>query len=501
MPKKKAIIRVLDEVNALVLGLTEEDTVHFFEKFGLLVKGAMYLPIVKLGRWDGKVRFFSKNGKTYVQLLEEIVPELELRGYQLELIDDRPPVYLKIPVIDKNYLADYQNPLYPDQPLVLGDHQVDAVNAVTESNMGIVIGGTGAGKSIIAATLCNLYKRYMNYKCLIIVPTDDLVSQTSEDIALYGNDTGIYSGSEKDLNHDHVVSTWQALQHNKHIAATFHVIIVDECHGVKATVIKEIINEYATKACVKLGLTGTLPEYPCDAMSVRVSLGNVLYRIPAHMLIQSGWLATLKLKVIELVENFESQWAQFQIDHPKEARDLTYKKWKDNYFPEYTDEMNYLKGNDRRNDVIVGMIERARDARGNCLVLVNGVAYGKRLAKKIPGAYFVNGADEKAVRREIYDLFSKENDVVLITSFQIGSTGLNIRRIFNLFLIDAGKTFERVIQSIGRGLRKASDKDTVHVFDIGSDLRSSHKHVNERKRIFKKEQYEFEYSKIDYTKC
>jgi superfamily II DNA or RNA helicase len=497
---KKAIIRIIDEVNALVLGLTDEDTALFYNKYGLLIKGAQFQLKVQLGQWDGKAHFFWPNGKTYVQLLEEIVPELEARRYELELIDDRPFINFSIPQIDCNYLSNFPNPSDETKPCILGDHQVEAVNVATQTNMGIIIGGTGAGKSLIAATLCNLYKRYMNYRCLIIVPTDDLVSQTSEDIAPFGNDVGIYSGSEKDIDHDHVVSTWQALQHNKAIAGLFHVIIVDECHGVKATVIKEIINDYAPKACVKLGLTGTLPEYPCDAMSVRISLGNVLYRIPAHVLMERGWLAKLNLSIIELQENFDKEWEQFKIDFPKEAADLTKKKWKDNYFPDYKDEMNYLKGNERRNAVITTMVQQARDARGNCLMLVNGVPFGKKLAKMIPGAYFVHGKDEKAVRREIYELFSKQNDVVLITSFQIGSTGLNIRRIFNLFLIDAGRTFERVIQSIGRGLRKAGDKDTVWVFDIGSDLRSSHKHVNERKRIYTKENYQFKHEKIDYTK-
>lgn len=494
----KAVIKLLDEVNTVILGLDENILKYFWEKFGIFVKGHFFHPKVKLGIWDGKIRFFSKTGSTYIQLLPEIVEDLKKFGYKLELIDNRKGFVIDIPKIDKAYLSAYPDTLDPTKPLTLGDHQVEAVNTVTENNFGIIVGGTGSGKSIIAACLCKLYKEHSKYRCLIIVPTTDLVTQTRADIAMYGNDTGIYSGDEKDVNHDHVVSTWQALQNNKQLTAMFNVIIIDECHGVKASVIKDILNNYAINAPVKIGLTGTLPEDPCELMNVRISLGNVLYRIPAHELIASGWLAILKLKIVQLQEDFKAQWQRFQMENPDEAKKLTYIKFKDGYFPEYKAEMAYLKANVRRNEFISNLIQQAKETRGNCLVLVNGVAYGKKLAAMIPNAYFIYGKDEKEVRQEIYKLFAENNDVVLVTSYQIGSTGLNIRRIFNMFLIDSEKNFIRVIQSIGRGLRKASDKDTVYLYDIASDLKYSKKHCTERKGHYNKEKYEFTHDKVDY---
>ena len=66
-------------------------------------------------------------------------------------------------------------------------------------------------------------------------------------------------------------------------------------------------------------------------------------------------------------------------------------------------------------------------------------------------------------------MFAEHNDVVVVSTFQLASTGLNIKRIFNLFLVDAGKSFIQIIQSIGRGLRKAKDKDRVRVYDVCND--------------------------------
>ena len=362
-----------------------------------------------------------------------------------------------------------------------------------------MVAGTGSGKSIVVAVLLRLYKQYCHYKCLVIVPTKDLVNQTSEDIALYGNDVGIYCGDKKDINHDHVVSTWQALQNNKILVGMFQVIIVDEAHGSKATALKSLCNEDGANAAVKIGVTGTLPEDESERMNVRISLGNVLYTVPAHVLMEQGWLAELHLHMIQLEEDFKEKWKIFQIEYPEEASKLTYNKFKDEYFPEYDNEMDYLKNNESRNNFIVNMIETAKEIRGNCLVLVNGIAYGKELASKIPNAYFIYGKDKNKVRKEIYKRFAEHDDIVLITSFQIGSTGLNIRRIFSLFIIDAERSFIRVIQSIGRGLRKAADKDAIHVYDIGSDLKSSKAQMAARKRMYKKENYKFDFKKIDYA--
>jgi superfamily II DNA or RNA helicase len=77
---------------------------------------------------------------------------------------------------------------------------------------------------------------------------------------------------------------------------------------------------------------------------------------------------------------------------------------------------------------------------------------------------------------------------------------LNINRIFNLVFVDVGKSFIRVIQGIGRGLRKAADKDSVVVTDICGDLKYSKKHLKHRTNYYEEAQYPFKKHKIDYVK-
>ena len=70
--------------------------------------------------------------------------------------------------------------------------------------------------------------------------------------------------------------------------------------------------------------------------------------------------------------------------------------------------------------------------------------------------------------------------------------------IFNLVLIEPGKSFVRVIQSIGRGLRKADDKDAVEVFDIASKCKFSNRHLLKRKKFYESVEYPYTVKKITY---
>lgn len=495
---KSAIITINDEVNAVISGLWPGDAKELWEFYGIFIKGYFFNPLVKLGRWDGKVRFFSESGKTYINLLPEIIPVLKAKGYKLKLVDNRRYFNIDVPEIDNTYLSAWNDP--DGNPYILGEHQVNAINAVNNNHGGIILAGTGAGKSIMAAALIKLYESTHKMKVIVIVPSQDLVTQTCEEIKQFDIDVGMYDGDHKDISKQHLVSTWQSLQNNQKIIALYDGVIVDECHGVKATILKDILNGPGASCRFRIGLTGTLPKEECDAMNVRMSLGNVVYEIPAIDLINSGWLAFLKLKMYQLTEDVTEQWLKYQETHPKEAAKLTYKKFKDQYFPDYAAEKAYLKTKESRNKFIAHLIIQAREIRGNCFVIVDTVPFGKKLAKLIPNSYFIYAKDGSDVRKEIYSLFKERDDMVVIATAGLVSTGLNIKRIFNLFLVDQSKSFIRIIQSIGRGLRKALDKDTVYVYDIYGDFKYAKSHSNDRKKYYKEQRYDYDVKVVDYEK-
>ena len=148
--------------------------------------------------------------------------------------------------------------------------------------------------------------------------------------------------------------------------------------------------------------------------------------------------------------------------------------------------------------MLASLISETTKKKGNSFVLVNGVPFGKKLAKLIPNAVFIHGEDDTVLRKKLYDLYADNDDMIVIATFNLASTGLNIKRIFNLFMIDPNKSFIQVIQSIGRGLRKAHDKEKVTVWDVSSDLKYSKAHATQRKKYYDEQSYPYNTIKTKY---
>lgn len=488
-----ATIKILNQISVVIIGLKVTEYAKLYDMFGIYDNGYVFKPHYKLGRWDGKIRLVSKNGVTSIHFLDKILPILKQFGYKIKLIDKRPPSTFFVP--------DVENETYKElNGVTLADHQINSINGLLQNRGGISLAGTGAGKSYIIGALFQRMQEYAKHKCIAIVPSTDLVNQTLLEVKIFEPDTGLYFSKVKDLTKNNLITTWQSLQNNPEILSHYQTIIVDEAHGAKSNVLRSMINDYGNEASFIAGVTGTLPKHEADLAQIKYVLGDVVSNIESSELIDMGWLAALKLRTITLKEDFTKEWGFYQKEYPKEAKELTYRKFKNNYFPDYPSERNWIKTKHDRTDFIAQVIIADTEEYGNTFVLVNGIPFGKRLAKRIPNAIFVSGTDESTVRAEIYKLFSERNDVVVIASFQLASTGLNIKRIFNLFLIDGNKSFIQVIQSIGRGLRKASDKDTIRVCDISSDLKYSGRHANERKKYYNEKKYAFTHTVIDYEK-
>jgi superfamily II DNA or RNA helicase len=135
------------------------------------------------------------------------------------------------------------------------------------------------------------------------------------------------------------------------------------------------------------------------------------------------------------------------------------------------------------------MIQNKQKAHGNTLVLVNSIPQGQALQSMIPGSIFLYGETDKGTREENYKQYAERDDLIVIASFGIASTGISIDRIFCLILIDAGKSFVRSIQSVGRGLRKRGDKNHVYVVDVYSKMKFSKKHFKNRKTYYQEASY------------
>jgi superfamily II DNA or RNA helicase len=166
-------------------------------------------------------------------------------------------------------------------------------------------------------------------------------------------------------------------------------------------------------------------------------------------------------------------------------------------FNSFQDEYSFLVTDDNRLQWIAGKIT-ALSATGNTLVLINRIDTGKKLIDLIPEAVFVSGGMKLDDRKEEYDEIKTSDGKIILATYGVAAVGINIPRIFNLVLLEPGKSFVRVIQSIGRGIRKAEDKDFVQIWDITSTCKYAKRHLTARKKFYKEAKYPFTIDKIDW---
>jgi superfamily II DNA or RNA helicase len=111
---------------------------------------------------------------------------------------------------------------------------------------------------------------------------------------------------------------------------------------------------------------------------------------------------------------------------------------------------------------------------------------------------FVSGATKGTERQEHYDQVAESTGKIIVATYGVAAVGINIPRIFNLVLLEPGKSFVRVIQSIGRGIRKAEDKDHVQIWDITSTCKFAKRHLTKRKQFYKEANYPFTQEKLEW---
>ena len=478
-------LTIRDEVNIKLEGLAVETRRKIVNKLKFDLPYARHMPAYKLGRWDGTKTYFSIGGTGYLAHLDVILPIIENDGYDIEVEDLRPHQDITFTPVTENYWAD-QGKTWPKghvnegEPIVLRDYQYEVINKFLENPQSLQEVATGAGKTITTATLSALCEPYG--RTMVVVPNKSLVVQTEEDYRNLGLDVGVYFGDRKELNRTHTICTWQSLNvldkksydSDTLSLAEFcegvNAVIIDEVHQAKADVLTKLLTQNFRNCPIRWGLTGTVPKEQWEFQGILASIGPVINRVSAYDLQQKDVLAQLNINIL--------QTNDVQV------------------FRSYQEEYTFLVTDDRRVNWIGNKIEEI-SASGNTLVLVNRIDTGNMLSKILPTAVFVSGGMKLDDRKEEYDEIKTSDNKIIIATYGVAAVGINIPRIFNLVLIEPGKSFVRVIQSIGRGIRKAEDKDHVEIWDITSQCKYAKRHLTERKKYYKEAKYPFTITKVN----
>ena len=489
MPVASCKLIIEDEVNIKIEGLDVDIRRKLSNALKFEVPYAKHMPQYKLGRWDGKVAFFGIGGTGYVNHLDVVQQVLAKNRVQIVDIEDRRhPIQLNFTPVTETYWKD-QGVQWPEghpaegEDIILRDYQVEAINNFLNNPQSLQQIATGAGKTITTATLSHISEPYG--RSLVIVPNKSLVEQTEEDYINCGLDVGVYFGDRKNLGKTHTICTWQSLNilDKKHKDGTavlslaeflegVSTIIVDEVHQAKAEVLKNLLTRNLRNAPIRWGLTGTVPKEKFEFESIHASLGPVIGNITAKELQDKGVLSQCHVNICQLIDT------QAHSD--------------------YQSELKYLVTNKARVEYIAKFLNKVSQS-GNTLILVDRISAGEMLAELIPDSTFVSGSVKVKDRKETYDEIKEEDNKVIIATYGVAAVGLNIPRIFNLVLIEPGKSFVRVIQSIGRGVRKAKDKDFVQIWDLTSTCKFAKRHLTQRKKFYKEAEYPFTIEKIDWN--
>jgi superfamily II DNA or RNA helicase len=239
----------------------------------------------------------------------------------------------------------------------------------------------------------------------------------------------------------------------------------------KADALKTLLTGVMSHIPIRWGLTGTVPKEDFESVSIVCSLGPVTNKISAKELQDKGVLAQCNVNVLQLLDVTE--------------------------YENYQSELKYLLEQKDRLDYIAGLITNIKES-GNTLILVDRINAGKELESRIPGSVFVSGVTKAQERKDHYDEVADATGKVIIATYGVAAVGINIPRIFNLVLLEPGKSFVRVIQSIGRGIRKAEDKDHVQIWDITSTCKFAKRHLTKRKAFYREAAYPFTIQKLDW---
>ena len=482
----KCVLEIRDEVNVRFTGLDVKTRRKISDEVKYFLPYAYHMPAYKLGRWDGCIRYCDIGGRTYFHLLDQLLPIVTNDGYEIEVKDLRKKWDFNFTPVKED---SYSDTVWPKghpvagQPIKLRDYQVDIINKFLENPQCLQEIATGAGKTLVTAVLSQKCEDYG--RTIVIVPNKDLVVQTEKDYINMGLDVGVLYGDRKEYNKTHTICTWQSLsvleKKSKNYEADFPInefledvvcVMVDEVHKAKADVLQKLLSGPFANVPIRWGLTGTIPKDDHERIGCISSLGPIVGNLSSKELQDMGVLADLDINILQLQDGALG-------------------------FSSYAQELKWLVTDPNRIDQLSQII-KGFAANGNTLVLIDRIKTGEMLAENNDDWVFISGSMKTKDRQDEYAEVSEMDNKVIVATYGVAAVGINIPRIFNLIMIEPGKSFVRVIQSIGRGIRKAEDKDYVQVVDITSNLKYSKRHLTKRKAFYREQNFRHTVTKVEY---
>lgn len=467
---------------------------------------AKWDPRVKKGYWDGKISYFKSNkflpsGFWYelTEMGKKFNFEIKINGIERKFDFE----------IDKEEFQKWVEQKWEGAKKVPRQYQIDAAFNIIKYKSSLSELATSAGKTLITYMIvAYLLESEKSKKILMIVPSVDLVVQSSDDFYQYNaeslkldlNIQQIYAGSIIRANCHIVIGTFQSLvKKEADYFDSFDTVISDEVHRASSASVKSVLSK-CQNADRKFGLTGTIPKpNSLDYLTLVSQTGPVITSIKADFLQKEGYISNCEVVSIEMT------YANTEI---REAFRTLFKRSSEDRKKLLTLEQNYANSQDIRLQFITDVIAKSTK---NSLVLFHRIEYGNKLMnmlkektdKKI---VYIDGSVNKNVRLYNKESLENEEDVIMVSSYGTCAVGISINNIHNLYLTESFKSDVIIRQSIGRGLRKHALKDKLIIYDFVDDLRIVgfknylYKHAEARRIIYDEQSFPYSIKKVDLNK-
>lgn len=459
------------------------------EYFSFFAQNYKYLPKYKAGIWDGKIRLFDLNKRTmHCGLIYSLQNFAKKRNYKLIGDDNIIIENNKIPENSGYIIAKKVNATRTPR-----DYQNAAVvEALTKKRI-ILLSAVNSGKSFIIYLIAR-YLMSLKKRILIVVPSISLVVQMKNDFDDYNskNDTSlsiqcINGGTDKNSNAMIQISTWQNIYNlPKEWFDKFQVVFGDEVHTFKATSLIKFMDK-CENCEYRIGTTGTLDDIQVNKMTLIAQFGKIFKGKTSHELIDEGISSTLKIGVLKL------NYPKSELDKFEEKTELILRRKRSNIY--FLSKL-FIAENKLRNEFIKKL---AWGIDGNTVILIDFVqAHGKilneLLKKEGKIVYFYHGDVSREEREYIRQQAEKNNNVIIVASYGTFQQGINIINLKNLILASPSKSRIRVLQSIGRVLRKGNGINNARVYDLSDNLKYKStnilmNHMQKRIEMYDKEQF------------
>lgn len=475
-------------------------------------------PLVKKKVWDGYFNFLYKDKFIPIGLWRELLNVCEKYNFKLnksflnEIIDSK---------IKKEDIQKYFDEYFKDSELSPRYYQIEAVYKFIKYRRMIAEMATSAGKTLIIFMIYkyleHLYEqKQKKFKILIIVPTVGLVLQSYEDFQEYNEgkeNIKITMVSGETLDHkkaqiskyDISIGTFQSLvKKTEEYLESFDAVLVDESHTANSKTVKKVLSK-CTNAQYRMGLSGTtgLGDH-AEGFGIQEHLGPMIYKISPKELIEQNFATPVNVKIFHL--------DYLASDKKKKIIDLHKRKNFDKS-KLLSLEKDLVVSSNKRLKFVIKLLEKTTK---NSLVLFSSIekGYGKKILEILKDhnnnkeCFYVDGQTSADIRDNYKKKMEDGDNRILIASFGTFSTGISIKNLHNVFLIESYKSEKLIKQSIGRGMRKLEGKDKVNIIDIVDDFRYKDngkklskgnflwKHGEERRKIYKNEEFPIKTYKI-----